>query len=233
MDIKEIMTVAPTTVGPETTIAHAGRVMLDRHLSALPVIDRDGRLLGIVTDGDLLRRPELDTAPEIGWWRGFLTPETSARAFVRTRGRHVGEIMTESVVTVAETTRLVDAVAVMEERRIKQLPVVNDGLLVGLLSRRDILAALLDRLIVANDGAMTDEAIATMIRTAIARSNWAPRGTVTVRVVAGVASLGGTVFSEAERNALRVLAENTAGVRSVHDDLALIDPIAGVAYGLG
>jgi len=232
MNIKDIMTIGPTTVGPDMTIAEAGRIMLDQRQSALPVIEHDGILLGIVTDGDLLRRPELETAPEIGWWRGFLTPETSARAFTKTRGRHVGEVMTDQLVTVTTDTSLIDAVTLMEERHIKQLPVVQGAILVGMLSRRDILAALINRLVVANDTSVPDDVIATIIRTAIAQSKWASKGTVTVKVEAGIASLSGTVFSDAERRALHVIAENTAGVTAVRDDLALIDPIAGIAYGI-
>jgi CBS domain-containing protein len=146
MLINDIMTIGPATIGPDATIAEAGRFMLDRRLSALPVVDGEDRLLGIVTEGDLLRRPELGTAPGIGWWRGFLAPETSARDFVHTRGRHVGEVMTAAVETITTTTSLADAVALMERRRFKQVPVVQGAVLIGLLTRRDIIAALLDTL---------------------------------------------------------------------------------------
>lgn len=232
MHIKDIMTIGPATVGPDTTIAEAGRFMLDRRLSALPVIDREDRLLGIVTEGDLLRRPELGTEPTIGWWRGFLAPETSARDFVRTRGRHVGEVMTAAVETITTTTNLADAVALMERRRFKQLPVVQGAVLIGLLTRRDIIAALLDTLKMVEDTALSDDAIATMVRSTIVASKWAPKGMVTVAVKSGVVTLAGTVFSLAEREALQVIAENAAGARGLEDHMVVLDPVSGYAYGV-
>ncbi|MDD2877579.1 MAG: CBS domain-containing protein [Acidiphilium sp.] len=231
MHINNIMTLSPITVGPNTTIADAGRIMLDQNLSALPVIDGKGALLGIVTDGDLLRRPELDTVPEIGWWRGFLAPETSAREFIKTRGRHVSEVMTAEVRTVTVDTSLNDAVAIMATQRIKQLPVVQGDTLVGLLNRRNILTALISKLLVVDDVVVSDEACATMIRNAIAQSKWAPKGAVSVAVKQGVATLAGSVFSDAERKALLVIAENTNGVKSVADDMLLVDPVSGLGYG--
>jgi CBS domain-containing protein len=231
MNIKEIMTIDPLTVAPETTLSDAARIMLDRHVSALPVVSGNGLLRGIITDGDLLRRPELDTAPDIGWWRGFLAPETSASAFVKTRGRHVGEVMTTPVRSVAPSTALGDAIAMMVKHHIKQVPVVDGDRLVGMLERRNVLAALVDRLLVVDDEARSDDMIAAAIRRSITKSKWAPKGTVEVKVRDGVAQLSGSVFSEVERQALVVIAENTAGVRSVSEDLALIDPVSGYAYG--
>ncbi|HQT89568.1 MAG TPA: CBS domain-containing protein [Acidiphilium sp.] len=231
MHIKDIMTVNPITVAPETTLSDAARIMLDQHVSALPVVIGGDVLRGIITDGDLLRRPELDTAPDIGWWRGFLAPETSASAFVKTRGRHVGEVMTAPVRSIAADAALGDAVALMAKLHIKQVPVVNGDRLVGLLARRNILAALVDRLLVVDDVVRSDDAITTAIRHAIATSKWAPKGTINIAVKDGVAMLSGSVFSEAERQALVVIAENSAGVRSVSEDLALIDPVSGYAYG--
>ncbi|MGC9270410.1 CBS domain-containing protein [Acidiphilium sp.] len=231
MNINDIMTIGPVTVGPGTTIVDAARIMLDRNLSALPVVDGDGVLLGIVTDGDLLRRPELETAPEIGWWRGFLAPETSARDFIKTRGRHVREVMTEHVQTVTSDTSLNDAVALMQARHIKQVPVVKGGVLIGMLSRRNMLAALINKLLVVDDAVVPDDTSAAMIRNAIAQSKWAPRGAVSVVVNEGVATLAGSVFSDAERRALLVIAENTKGVKSVVDQMLLVDSVSGLAYG--
>ncbi|MCU4161927.1 CBS domain-containing protein [Acidiphilium sp. AL] len=236
MNIRDIMTVGPVTVEPRTTLSDAGRIMLDQHLSALPVTDRDGRLVGIMTDGDLLRRPELDTAPEINWWHGFFAPETSARQFVKTRGRYVGEIMTENVKTVTVETPLVDAVNLMEIHRIRQVPVVRGDALIGLLTRKNLLAALITRLLVVDDDVMSDDAKATMIHENITRLKWAPKGSVVITARDGIATLAGPIFSDAERRALIVLAENTKGVKSVVDRMIYVnpdnvDPSSGVAFG--
>lgn len=231
MKIRDIMTVSPVTVESGTTLSDAGRIMLDQHLSALPVTDRDGRLVGIVTDGDLLRRPELDTTAEIGWWRGFFAPESSACEFIKTRGRHVGEIMTGKVMTVTVETPLVDAVSLMETHRIKQIPVVRDDMLIGLLTRRNLLAALIARILVVDDEVVSDETIATMIRATIAQKKWTPKDGVAVTVRDGCATLSGSVFSDAERRALIVIAENTNGVKSVVDQMVFVDPASGLAFG--
>lgn len=231
MKIREIMTVGPLTVEPETTVADAGRIMLDQSLSALPVIDRAGKLLGILTDGDMLRRPELETAPDIGWWRGFLAPETSARQFARTRGHHVGEIMTTAVQTIGPDALLSEAIDIMESHRIKQLPVVQDGILHGMINRRNILARLITSLLAVEDTPVSDDVVAARIKDAIEKSNWAPKATIEVHVAHGVATLSGPVFSDAERMALIVLAEGIGGVRSVVDELVYVDPTSGVAFG--
>lgn len=231
MNVREIMTVGPLTVEPETTLADAGRIMLDQNLSALPVTDRGGRLLGIVTDGDMLRRPELETVPDIGWWRGFLAPETSARQFARTRGHHVGEIMTTPARSIGPDMSLTDAIDVMETYHVKQLPVVQGELLMGMLSRRNILARLITSLLVVEDTPVSDDFVAARVKTAIEKSNWAPKAAIEVRVDHGVTTLSGPVFSDAERMALIVLAEGIGGVRRVVDEMVYVDPTSGVAFG--
>ncbi|MDD2875951.1 MAG: CBS domain-containing protein [Acidiphilium sp.] len=231
MNISDIMTVDPITVQPETTLGDAGRIMLDQRLSALPVIDRDGILLGILTDGDLLRRPELDTAPAIGWWRGFLEPETSADQFVKTRGRRVSEVMTEKLLSVTADTPLIDAVDLMQSHRIKQVPVMHGTRLIGLLTRRNVLAALISRLPVADDLIVSDDTIATTIEAAITQSHWAPKNMVRITVRAGVVTIAGPVFSDSERRAIIVIAENTSGVKSVDDQMVFVDSTSGVAFG--
>jgi CBS domain-containing protein len=231
MNVRDIMTTNPTTVRPETGLAEAGQLLLSQHLAALLVTDADDHLLGIITDGDLLRRPELGTAPAIGWWRGFLTPETAANQFIKTRGRHVSEVMTETLVSVDLDTPLIDAVERMQASRIKQLPVLRGTKLVGLLTRRNVLAALLDRLAADGDTTISDDAITTLIRTAISRSNWAPKDMVRVIADHGTVTLSGPVFSDAERRALIVIAENTSGVTHVNDQMIFVDSTSGVAFG--
>ncbi|MGC9270415.1 CBS domain-containing protein [Acidiphilium sp.] len=231
MNIRMIMTVDPVTVRPEASLGDAGKLMLEQNLSALPVTDPAGVLLGIITDGDLLRRPELDTAPEVSWWRGFLAPEASASQFIKTRGRHVSEVMTEKLLSIAADSPLVDAVELMASHRIKQLPVVNGTVLIGLLTRRNLLTALVEKLQKVDETNVTDEAVVSMIEAAIAQSHWAPKDAVRVASKAGVVTLSGPVFSDAERQALIVIAENTVGVKSVVDEMIFVDSTSGVAFG--
>lgn len=231
MNIRDIMTVSPPTVSQETSLAVAGSIMLDQDISALPVVDRDNRLVGIVTDGDLMRRPELGTVAEIGWWRGFLAPETSARDFVKTSGRRIGEIMTATVMTVQADSPLIDAVGLMTSRRIKQIPIIAQGALVGLLSRKNLLSVLVERLVAVDDTIRSDDFMATMIRKSIARSKWAPRDGVRVAVDGGDATLSGPIFSDVERQALLIIAETTGGIKAVHDQMVFVDPSSGIAFG--
>ncbi|MGC9272226.1 CBS domain-containing protein [Acidiphilium sp.] len=232
MKVKDIMTVGPLTVSPDATITDAANMMLTQRLSALPVVDGDLNLLGIVSDGDLLHRPELETAPEIGWWRSCLSPATCARAYTKTRGRRVGEVMTETVTTVTPDTSLAEAVELMEAHRVEQLPVVQAGILSGMLSRRDILAALINRLSLVAGEPLSDELIASRIRATIAQSRWTHPGNIVIKVEGGTVQIGGTVSSDAERMALHVIAENTGGVTNIRDDLEVINPVAGFAYGI-
>jgi CBS domain-containing protein len=231
MHTRDVMTANPAVVGPDTSLAEAGRMMLDQHLSALAVTDQMGHLLGIVTDGDLLRRPELDTAMTIGFWRGFFAPETSASAFTKTRGRKMGEVMTRTVVSTTIDTTLDDVVGLMETKRIKQMPVLSGSRLVGMITRRCLLDALVSRLEAVGDVVVDDEAAAQMVSSAIAQSNWASKNGVRVSVSDGIASLSGTVSSDAERLALIVIAENTRGVTSVYDQMVFVDPNSGIGFG--
>src|SRR3978361_1135458 len=127
MIVADIMTKNVITVQPDTALADAARIMLDQHLSGLPVIDNAGRLVGLVTEGDLMRRAELDTqgAP-VGWLRAFLMPASVAADYVRTHGRHVAEVMTRTPISVAPGTALADVAALMRAKRIKRLPVVEN-----------------------------------------------------------------------------------------------------------
>lgn len=230
MKISDVMVVSPLTVEPGTALADAARIMLDQHLSALPVVQRDGMLCGIITDGDMLRRPELGTASVVGRWRQFLAPEASARDFVKTRGKRVEEVMSTEIISVGPDTSVDEIVDMMERRRIKQVPVVKAGRLVGLVTRRSLLAALVEKLIAVDDTMVTDQAAETMIRSAIEDGKWAPAGTIAVRVAEGVAELSGTIFSDAERRAIVVVAENTKGIREVRDRMVVIDPNAALGF---
>jgi CBS domain-containing protein len=230
MKISDVMVVSPLTVEPGTALADAARIMLDQHLSALPVVQRDGLLCGIVTDGDMLRRPELGTASAVGNWRKFLAPEASAREYVKTRGKRVDEVMTADMVTVGPDASVDEIVEMMEKRRIKQVPVVKAGKLVGLVTRRSLLGALVEKLIAVDDTMVSDQAAETMVRKAIEDGRWAPAGTIAVRVAEGVAELSGTIFSDAERRAIVVVAENTNGIREVRDRMMVIDPNAALGF---
>jgi CBS domain-containing protein len=231
MKAGDVMTRTVATVRAETTVLDALRLMIDRRISGLPVVDRAGTVIGILTDGDFLRRAELGTEPRRSHWLSWLlSPGRLASEYVVTHGRSAGEVMTSPVLTVEEDTPLIDVVELMERRRIKRVPVTKDGKLTGLVSRADLLRAYVA--IAGNaDPAVarpTDAQLEHRIAEEIDRQPWGPAATVHVGVVRGVACLRGVLTDDRERAALRVLVENMAGVTCVQDRLTTIEPMSGV-----
>lgn len=228
MLVHAIMTSPAIAVRPETSIADAAKTMLDNHISGLPVVDADGGLVGIVSEGDLIRRAELKTERKRSWLLEFLTsPGKLADEYVSTHGRTVGEVMSSTVVSVTSATTLQEVVELMEKHHVKRLPVVSRGKLVGIVSRSDLLKALAKLLPTqAADG--KDQEIEAAIINELATQSWSRSGSVRVKVTDGVAELSGSILDERERLAAKVAAENVPGVRAVFDNLVYIDPYIGM-----
>lgn len=229
MKATDLMTSFVVTVTPEATIEYAAQLMLQHRISGLPVTDSDGGVLGIVTESDLLRRAETGTDKRHARWVSLLIgPGRLAQEYVHTHGRKVGEVMTERVFTVTPETPLADLVALMETKHVKRVPVVDQGRLVGIVSRADVMAALVGLLSEKPAGSVTDSDIRNQILAEIDRQPWGPRGSVDVIVTNGVVVLKGTIPDERERAALCVAAENVPGVTAVHDRLIWIDSVSGI-----
>jgi len=229
MQVKDVMTRNVISIGADEPVVKAARLMLQNRISGLPVVDKDGELVGIVTEGDFLRRGELGTERRRPKWLEFIVgPGKLAQEYVHTAGRKVEEIMTPDPETAAETDSLERVVEVMERRHIKRLPVMRDGRMVGIVSRANLMHALasLSREMPESTGG--DAAIRDNILAAIARQPWAPR--VSVVVKNGVAELWGIVTDERERQGLVVAVENVAGVTAVHDHLVWVEPMSGMAF---
>jgi CBS domain-containing protein len=215
------MTSEVVTVGPDVGIAEVARLMLDRRISGLPVVDR-GRLVGIVSEGDLMRRAELTTGGEPWWAAGSKSAEEKAKAYTKAHGMKVADVMTRDVVTIGENEPLDRIAMLFESRGIKRAPVVRDGKVVGIVSRANLLQG------VASAGAGSagpgDEAIRRAILATAQGEAGVRASLVDVTVADGVAHLWGNVVTEAERKALRICAEQTKGVREVKDHLRVIPP---------
>jgi CBS domain-containing protein len=222
------MTRQVLTVAPDDTVLQAVRLMLQNRISGLPVVDAAGKLVGIVSEGDFLRRTETGTQRQRPNWLEFLMgPGKIASEYVQTHGRKVGEVMTADPVVIAEDTPLDQAVQLMEKRRIKRLPVVRDGKVIGILSRANLLHALAS---VARDvptPAADDYAIRERLLAHLEKQAWAPLAMINVVVRRGVVEFWGTLIEENARKALIVAAENVPGVKAVRDHLALIEPASG------
>ena len=234
MQVKEVMTQNVISVRDDDSVLEAARLMLQHRISGLPVLDKQGALVGIVTEGDFLRRSEIGTQRQRPRWLEFVIgPGRLADEYVRTSGRKVGEIMTPNPQFVTEDEPLEAVVEKMERRRIKRLPVMRDGRMVGIVSRANLMQALasLSRDSAAPAGADTpgpDWAIRGEILAALGKQRWAPGINVVVRN--GVVELWGAITDERERQALVVAAENVAGVKEVHDHLVWVEPMSGMAF---
>ena len=229
MNASDVMTREILSVGPDTTVVEAVRTMLDNRISGLPVIDAAGRLVGILTEGDLLRRGETGTERQRPRWLEILMgPGRLAGEYVRTHGRKVDGLMTRDVVSVTPDTPLKEVVELMERRRIKRVPVLDgDDAPVGILSRADLLRALLGALEEKPAPTTSDEEIRERILGELAKAAWMPRDGLTITVENGVVDLNGVILDEKERGALRVAAENVPGVRAVEDHLVWVEPVSG------
>jgi CBS domain-containing protein len=176
MLVENLMTINPVTVTLETTLGDAAKIMLDQHFSGLPVVDASGKLVGIITEGDLLRRPELGTMGEpASWLMAFITPGRLANDYAHTHARHVREAMTADVITITRDTPLAEVAAVMLRRHIKRLPVMDADRVVGIVSRSDLLRALAPQLLKTETQHPAPEEIKRSIIDTIKKENWAPK----------------------------------------------------------
>jgi CBS domain-containing protein len=228
MNASDVMTREIISVRPDTTVAEAIRMMLDNRISGLPVIDEAGRLVGILTEGDLLRRGETGTERHRPRWLEILMgPGRLAEEYVRTHGRKIGEVMTRDPVSVTPDTSLKEIVELMERRRIKRFPVLDGEVPVGIISRADLLRGLAGALEATPIAVMSDAEIRESILAELARTAWVPRDGIAITVENGVVDLNGVILDENERGALRVVAENVPGVRAVEDHLVWVEPVSG------
>ena len=229
MRVKDVMTPKVICVGVDETVVNAARLMLHHQISGLPVVDKENELVGIVTEGDFLRRGELGTQRRRPKWLEFvLGPGKLAQEYVHASSRKIEDVMTPDPWTIGEDESLETVVDMMERRRIKRIPVTREGRVVGIISRANLMHALasLARDIgppTGDDSTIRDSIIAT-----IAKLDWAPR--VNVIVKDGVAELYGAVTDDRERQGLVVAAENVPGVKRVVDHLVWVEPISGMAF---
>lgn len=227
MRAKDIMSPNVVTIGPDASIVQAARLMLQNRYSGLPVVDTSGALVGIVTEGDFLRRRETDTVRRRSRWLEFLVgPGHLAEEYVHAASRIVREVMSREVQTVSEDTPLDEIVGLMENRHIKRLPVMRGATVVGIVTRQNLLRAVVGSVTRAG-GRETDVAIRDNLIEQINTQLWAPLS-IRPEVTDGRVRLIGTIYDDRQRDALRVLAENIPGVKTVEDQLVWIEPISGM-----
>ncbi len=229
MKAADVMTTHVISVAPEDSILRCVRLMLEYRISGLPVIDAKGSLVGLVTEGDFLRRTETGTERKRPRWLEFITgPGRLAQEYVHSHGRKVSEVMTPDPIAVAEDTPVEEMVRLMERRRIKRLPVLRAGQVVGIVSRANLLHALATVGRAAAPPAQGDLAIRARILADLAKQPWAPRELIDVTVHDGVAELWGVVTADHQREAAGVVAENVPGVKEVNNHITWIEPTSGM-----
>ncbi len=228
MKAGDVMTRMVTTVLPTNTVAEAIRRMLEGHISGLPVVDAKGHLVGIVTEGDFLRRAETGTARKATGWFAFLKdPGGLAEDYIQSHARVVSDVMITDVASVTESASLEDVVELMEKRRIKRVPVTHGKNLIGLISRTDLLRAVAAHMPAADPVSLSDADLHSAMMRELRKQDWAPRYAVSVAVKDGVVTLHGGMIDQRQREAVRVLAENVPGVKSVKDEMFWIEPMVG------
>lgn len=224
----DVMTPNVITVDPETSVQALAALLSEKGISGAPVVDVGGRMIGIVSEGDLLHRAELGTERRSerrsAWWLEHFASGL-ARDYVKSHGRTARDIMTRDVVTVTEDTDLADVAALLETKRIKRVPVVRDGKVVGIVSRANLVRALAATTAApTSDTGDDDRAIRDKLLAELGRQEWAAKvWAQDVIVSGGVVHLWfGSDEPEERRQAVRVAAENIAGARGVEEHLVPI-----------
>lgn len=229
----DLMTPRVITIGPDATVADAARTMLENHISGLPVVDAAGKVVGIISEGDLLRRVELGTERHRSWWLGLVSGGTlPAEDFIKSHARKVADVMTAHVTTVDESASPEEVVRVMETRRIKRVPVVRHGALVGIISRANLLRALASVSPETPAAAADDRDLKERVAAAVKELSWDSRSHDAIVVRNGVVQLWGFVSSVSQRDALRIAAERVPGVKAVENNIQVVDPAESGAWGL-
>ncbi len=222
---KDIMTTDVITIAPSLGVQQIAQLLLSCNISGVPVVDAEGALVGMVSEGDLIRR-EGEPERHRSWWLNlFADPQEQARDYIKSHGRRAEEVMTREVITVGEDTPVGEIAQLLEKRRIKRVPVVRDGRIVGIVSRANLLHGLAthkDRLGITpspDERTIREEVLAL-----VKREGWITHGSLNVMVADSVVELWGWVDSEDERKALLIAVEEIAGVRTVNDHLGSLPP---------
>jgi CBS domain-containing protein len=236
MQAKDIMVEGPNvvTVRADDSIYTVIRLMLQKGISGIPVVEigplETRKLIGIVTEGDLLRRRETKTLRHRPRWLEFLAgPGKLADEYVRASSRKIGDIMTVPVVSVSEDTPVEDIVQIMEQRHIKRVPVVRGEMLAGIITRANMLRALVREAGRMIERPESDAAIRDRLLAEIRQQPWGSAALVDAVVKDGNVRLNGMIMDERERAAIVVAASNVPGVRAIDDHMVFIEPVSGIA----
>jgi CBS domain-containing protein len=219
MKARDVMVSPVVTTKPSASVRQVARILIERRISALPVLDRQGRLVGIVSEGDLLHRVESGTERTHSWWLRFVAGDGEIAAdYAKAHARKVADVMTRDVVTATPETPLDELAMLLERHSIKRVPIVENGHLVGIVSRANLVQAMASAPMQL-DVPLPDTKIREELLARLRRQPWAHTSLLNVIVNDGIVDLWGMTYSDAERTAVRIAAESTPGVRAVNDHL--------------
>ena len=221
MQAVEVMTTKVITVGENASVAEVAKLLAEHAISAVPVVDADNRVIGMVSEGDLLYRTETRTEQRRSWWLEMMAPTNQlAGEYIKSHSANVKDVMTRDVISVTDTTPLADIAILLEANRIKRVPVVRDGKLVGIVSRANLVRALaMSAAEPLSSAEVNDRTIRDELLAELKAQKWAEISPANVTVKDGVVHLWSSYLSEQERRALVIAAENTPGVRRVEDHM--------------
>jgi CBS domain-containing protein len=221
MKAVDVMVRDVVTVKPDDEVADAVRLLAEHDVSALPVIDDDENVVGVISEADLIHRPEIGTEKQRPWWLEAVTPASKlAGEFAKSHGRRVEEVMSTDVVSASEDTPLGEIATLFERHRIKRVPILRGGRLVGIVSRSNLIQALASSSPVqSNSGGESDRKIRLELLDRLDNQDWTDFGERNVIVSSGIVHLWGLVGSQDEHKALLALAEGVPGVVSVSDEM--------------
>ncbi len=220
MKAQDVMVRDVVTVGPDTDVADAVKLLIKHDISALPVVDVDGNLVGILSEADFLERGELGAEHHHPWWVETLMPASKlAEEFAKAHGKKVSELMSTDVISASEDTPVSEIAALLEHYRIKRVPIVSDGKVVGIVSRSNLMQALASFKTASGPRSETDRSIRLELLDRLGQQRWTDFGSRNIIVQDGVVHLWGLVSSESERKALTALAHEVPGVSSVADEM--------------
>jgi len=221
MKARDVMVSTVVSVKPSASVKEVAKTFLERRISAVPVVDDEGKLLGIVSEGDLMHRAEAGTERHRSWWLlGLTGVETLAGEYVQAHARQVADVMTRHVMTAAPDTPLHEIATLLERNSIKRVPIVEGGRLVGIVSRANLVQALASSGKVP-DIPLSDTAIRDSLLAHLKAQPWADTLLINVTISGGIVNLWGITNTDTEKKALRVAAEATVGVRAVNDNLVV------------
>jgi CBS-domain-containing membrane protein len=226
MNASDVMVADVITVKTGATVQDVAKLLFTNRISAVPVVDDAGKLVGMVSEGDLLRRSEIGTEHQRPWWLKLLMGrEILAGEYVRECGRSVADVMTHQVISAAPDTPVADIATLLERHRIKRVPIVRDGKVVGVVSRANLIQAIATRKKALPAQRVADAQLRDAIISKLKGEPWVRPSLVNVTVTDGTVELWGIVDTPVEKQALRVAVEVTPGVKAVNDNV-LVRPVA-------